>query len=103
MSEPVVVPPETPKPHWIDDETARKRFWSWTGNTLGMTNTEVHAALGVKSMTEYTGTMADCKAALMAWVNKQASTPANADYDADMENEKAKAEAMNAYEASQRR
>jgi hypothetical protein len=71
VSEPVVTQPETPRAHWIDDETARKRFWSWTGNTLGMTNTEVHAALGVQTMTAYTGTMADCKAALMAWVNEQ--------------------------------
>jgi hypothetical protein len=61
---------ETPKAHWIDVENARNRFWAYVTD-LGLHETEIHEALGVTSMHEYTGSMAECKAAIEAWLTEQ--------------------------------
>ena len=64
---------ETPKAtHWIDNDAARKKFWKYTTDTLALTQPQVYEALGVEKMHDYTGSMADCKAALEEWVAAQA-------------------------------
>lgn len=64
-------PPEPRAPHWIDDQNVRRRFWAWTRNTLGLTDDEVHTALGVDHIPDYPGTMQDAKTVIEAWVNEQ--------------------------------
>ncbi|MFA5152849.1 MAG: hypothetical protein WC554_09840, partial [Clostridia bacterium] len=69
-------PEPEPKHHWIDREDARKAWWAYTGNTLGLTNAEVHEALGVQHMNEYTGTMMEAKIAVNKWMGeRQAAKP----------------------------
>lgn len=41
-------------PHWIKNEALRKRWWAYTGGTLCLSQDEVHEALGVAHMEEYT-------------------------------------------------
>jgi len=57
--------------HWIEYETARKRFWAWTGESLGLTDDEVHTALGVKSVKDYPGSMSKAKATIEQWLANQ--------------------------------
>jgi hypothetical protein len=64
---------ETTRAHWIDREDARKAWWAYTGNTLGLTNAEVHEALGVQHMNEYTGTMMEAKIAVNKWMGERAA------------------------------
>lgn len=59
--------PPTPAAHWIDNEDTRKRFWSWT-NGLGLSNAEVHEALGVEHVAQYPGSPAMAKAAINRYV-----------------------------------
>ena len=72
---------EAPKaqPHWIDNDAARKKFWQYTSDTLSLTNAQVYEALGVTKMHDYTGTMAECKAALEEWVAMAANLQGTAD------------------------
>ena len=65
-----------PKPtHWIDSvdtqgRPIRNRFWAYT-NELGLTNDQVHKALGVESVKDYAGSMADARKAIDDWINAQ--------------------------------
>jgi len=52
--EPEAEQAETSKPHWIEDERVRKRFWAWTTN-MALDSDEVHEALGVEHVAEYDG------------------------------------------------
>lgn len=66
---------ETGAPHWIDAKDAegrpvRNRFWAYA-NSIGLTNEQVHAALGVESVRDYTGSMADAKKQIDDWVQTQ--------------------------------
>jgi hypothetical protein len=67
---------DKPKPtHWIDSVDAqgrpiRNRFWAYTGE-LGLTNDQVHTALGVESVKDYQGSMADARKTIDAWVSEQ--------------------------------
>ena len=74
-------PPETKAkadaqpPHWIDAKDGegrpvRNRFWAYTGS-IGLTNEQVHAALGVESVRDYAGSMADAKKQIDDWVQAQ--------------------------------
>jgi len=54
--------------HWIEDEKIRKRFWWWAHESLGLTDDEVHEALGVESVKDYMGTMKEAKAAIEQWL-----------------------------------
>lgn len=69
----IEAPKAQPQPagHWIDNDAARKKFWAYTSGELALTNAQVYEALGVTKMHEYTGTMAECKATLEAWVAAQ--------------------------------
>ena len=62
---------QTPEQHWIEDEQTRKRFWAWAGQTKGLSNDDVHAALGVTSLKQYTGGKGDAMAAIDEWIAKQ--------------------------------
>lgn len=68
----VIAEPQLPepsdKPHWIDDERARRRFWAWTSETLGLSSRDVYTALGVEQVHDYAGSMADAKAAIESYV-----------------------------------
>ena len=67
---------DKPKPtHWIDSvdtqgRPIRNRFWAYT-NELGLTNDQVHKALGVESVKDYAGSMADARKAIDDWINGQ--------------------------------
>ena len=54
--------------HWIDNAKVRARFWAWTKNTLALTEDEVHEALNVESVKDFTGTMEQAKELIEAWV-----------------------------------
>ena len=78
-AEPVHAEAPKPQPHWIDNDAARKKFWQYTSDTLSLTNAQVYEALGVTKMHDYTGTMAECKAALEEWVAMAANLQGTAD------------------------
>ena len=54
--------------HWTANEQAITRFWAWVKDTLGLLPTEALAALEVTDLSDYTGTMAEAKAILEAYV-----------------------------------
>lgn len=58
--------------HWIDDSNVRRRFWAWTRDTLGLTDDEVHTALGVEHVAEFTGSMQDARTIIEEWVADKA-------------------------------
>jgi len=62
----------TPAPHWIKSDKVRTRFWAWAHNDLGITDAQVHEALGVDHVEEYDGTMQEAKAQIEAWIDKNA-------------------------------
>lgn len=71
------VPPAPPAPapaatHWIDRSDVRAKFWAWATD-LGLTDAQVHEALGCASVKHYTGTMVDAKTQIESWVNQQAT------------------------------
>jgi len=76
--EPELVAPEpapAPAPaHWAEDEQTRRKFWAWA-SSQGLSRSDVHAALGVDSISLFKG---DKKAAIeriTAWIAAQ-TTPA---------------------------
>lgn len=64
-------PTEPQEQHWIEKDKPRKRFWLWTRETLGLTDEQVHEALGVESVKDYEGTMAEAKKQIEEWVEAQ--------------------------------
>lgn len=62
----------TPDPpaHWLDDNQTRARFWAWVGKQ-GLTNEEVHEALGVDSIYEFEGSKAAVFEAIGAYIDKR--------------------------------
>ena len=66
-------PPQTKPPHWIDDETTRKRFWAWAAEK-GLNDEDVHAALKVEHIRDYGGAKADAVAAITTWLSEQPFT-----------------------------
>ena len=56
--------------HWIDSDTARKRFWAWTKDTLALTKAEVYEALGVARIHDYPGTMGDAKSDIESYLDE---------------------------------
>jgi len=57
------------KKHWIEDDATRKKFWAYAKGDLGLTEDEVHQALGVKSTRDFDGD----KAAAMALLQNYAA------------------------------
>jgi len=65
-----------PAKHWIEDPKVRARFWAWTGQTLSLTNDQIHEALGVPTVKDFTGTMEKAKAKIQAWADSHAAIDA---------------------------
>ena len=68
------LPGETPKPqvkHWIEYEKSRKAFWLWAHETLGLTDDDTHKALGVESVKDFQGSMAEAKKTIEEWLASQ--------------------------------
>ena len=66
---PEVAQIEAPKAggHWIDDDKTRAEFWSyWTKKALSQA--DVHAALGVEHVTQFTGTKSEAFAKINGWI-----------------------------------
>jgi hypothetical protein len=55
---------------WIGDEHSRKSFWAWTGEQ-GLSHDQVHEALQVESLKEYTGGKGEAARAISAWIEAQ--------------------------------
>lgn len=77
---PTSAPKAEPKPvseaqpmHWIDDDATRKKFWAYTRDTLGLTDKEVYAALGVEHIHDYAGDKAAALEAIRNYVRQEAS------------------------------
>ena len=56
--------------HWIDQAPNPKKFFTWTGSQ-GMNDGEVHVALNVKSMREYTDDERTARAAILAYLKRK--------------------------------
>jgi hypothetical protein len=54
--------------HWIDNEKARKAFWAYTKNDLGLTEEQVYEALGVDKVHKFEGDAHAAKESLLAYV-----------------------------------
>uniref|UniRef100_A0A6H1ZYJ8 Putative Erf family protein n=1 Tax=viral metagenome TaxID=1070528 RepID=A0A6H1ZYJ8_9ZZZZ len=65
------VPKEGKAKHWIASEGVRKKFWAWTSQDLGLSDDEVHEALGVESVYEWPGTKREAMEKILAWVAGQ--------------------------------
>lgn len=64
-------PPADPeKKHWIEYGGARNKFWAMT-KELTLSNEQVHEALGVESVKDYEGTMAEAKKQIEEWIEIQ--------------------------------
>lgn len=57
--------------HWIERDEARKKFWVWAREDLSLTDEQVHEALGVESVKDYKGTMAEAKKQIEEWIEAQ--------------------------------
>ena len=71
-----VTPPETSletSPHWIEDAQTRKRFWVWT-NEQGLTDDQVHEALGVEHVKDFDGDKAAALAQVNSWIDAQTAS-----------------------------
>jgi len=63
--------PTTTKPHWIENEQVRKRFWAWT-TKMALNSNEVHEALEIEHIGNYDGSMLEAKDQIIAYVNRKA-------------------------------
>ena len=59
--------------HWIEDETTRKRFWAWAAEK-GLNDEDVHAALKIEHIRDYSGDKAAAVAAITTWLSEQPFT-----------------------------
>ena len=80
--EPEAEQAETSKPHWIEDERVRNRFWAWTTN-MALDSDEVHEALRVEHVAEYEGSMLEAKEQIIAYINAKATELAADDVSPD--------------------
>lgn len=55
--------------HWIEDDMTHKKFWAYVKSDLGLTEDEVHRALGVESIKNFT----DDKTAAMTLLQNYAA------------------------------
>lgn len=60
------------QPHWAESPDGIKRFWAWTGS-LGLSNAQVHEALGVEHLKEYVGDKRAAMAAINAYIEAHAA------------------------------
>jgi hypothetical protein len=65
------IAPKGKAPHWIEDAKVRKRFWAkYHGE--GLSNDEIHQALDVESVKDFTGTMNEAMAKIEHWIENMA-------------------------------
>ena len=65
-------PKEEPKgAPWTRDKTRLGKFWAWTRDTKGLTHDQVHEALEVESVSDYTGTPQQAMDKIEAWLDEQ--------------------------------
>ena len=57
--------------HWTHDQTRLGKFWAWTRDKKSLSHDQVHEALGVKSVSDYTGTPAEAMDKIEAWLDAQ--------------------------------
>lgn len=62
--------------HWIDSKTRNGKpvhamFWAWTTGDCGLSDDEVHTALGVEHIRDFAGDMGQAKTKIEAWIVKQ--------------------------------
>lgn len=66
---------QMPKPepkvaeHWINSDRTRAAFWARAAE-LGLSNRDVHTALGVEHIEQYAGTLAEAGDAIKRWIAK---------------------------------
>ena len=79
----------TKKKHWIEYKGASKKFWAWAHERLRLTDDEVHEALGVKKVKEYTGKMKEAKKQIEEWladrIKQEAKDPDQPAEELDLE------------------
>jgi hypothetical protein len=64
-------------PHWSKDADTRKNFWRWAKNDMRLTEEEVHEAMEVEHLEEFTGNKAEAMQAIKAYAaEKWSSTEA---------------------------
>ena len=63
-------PKPAAKPHWIDDDATRKRFWAYVKDDLGLTEEQVHTGLNVAHMRDFLGTKKEAAAILIEMASK---------------------------------
>jgi len=64
--------PETPDPapHWSENPKVRSAFWA-RAHERGLTNADVHAALGVEHLRDYPGTLEQAGEAIKRYIEKK--------------------------------
>lgn len=60
--------PAQPQPHWTENAEFVARFWAWCHDTLSLSDAEVLGALGVVTLSAYTGSAKEAKAAVEEYV-----------------------------------
>jgi len=71
-AESAATPPTVPEQHWIDNPKTRAAFWARAAER-GLSREDVHEALGVASVHDFTGTLQEAGAALTAWIEAQST------------------------------
>jgi hypothetical protein len=57
---------------WTTNKAFLAKFWPWT-QEQGMTDAEVHEALGVEHLAEYAGTAQSARNTILAWLDNKAA------------------------------
>lgn len=60
-------------PHWITDNTVRKRFWKWTKQDLTLSEGQVHDAIGYDHVHQFPGTMKLAKDLICVYAEQAAN------------------------------
>lgn len=66
----ITVPGQKQDEHWIADPKTRRRFWAWA-RERGLSDDQVHEALGVESLYDFPGDKRAAVAQINAWVEEQ--------------------------------
>ena len=69
-SAPEVPLDDSPQLHWIDNPATRRKFWAWTRDQ-GLSNVDVHAALGVEHVNDFDGDKAAAVEKINHWVDNR--------------------------------
>jgi hypothetical protein len=67
---PVVEMDDEPQLHWIDNPATRRKFWAWA-REQGLSNVDVHAALGVEHVNDFDGDKAAAVEKINHWIDNR--------------------------------